>query len=87
MATTPDKGSTYFLDIYLKRLDLIKNLDLIAQKIPNIDKWTNNNNIDNKFLTSFCKNPRIKDSQKTCFYQIPYWTIHRKCPQTILLWH
>ena len=42
------------------------DLDTISDNFPNIEKWTGNNNIDNKLSTNFWKNPIISDSQITC---------------------
>jgi hypothetical protein len=39
----------------------------MAQKFPNISKWTMNPDIDNELSNKFWSNPAITDSQKTTF--------------------
>ena len=66
MDETPDKGPIRFLANYLKKHDLDKDHNELANNLPNIEKWTGNADIDRKLSNEFWTNSRITDTQKTC---------------------
>jgi hypothetical protein len=63
----PDKGPVRCLETYIQKHDLEKNLEIMAQKFPNISKWTMNTDIDNELSNKLWSNPaiRYRYSQKT----------------------
>jgi hypothetical protein len=64
-AHRPDKGPVRCLDTYITKEDRKNNLEIMAQRFPNINKWTTNPTIDNDLSNEFWTNPAITDSQKT----------------------
>ena len=61
----PDKGPVKCLETYIHKHDREKNLEIMAQKFPNISKWAMNPDIYNELSNNFWSNPAITDSQKT----------------------
>ena len=62
------KGQTKAPSDVWKRIqkhDREKNLIVMAQRFPSIDKWTRNPDIDNELSNKFWNNPTITYSQKT----------------------
>ena len=67
MDETPDKGPITFLEKYFIKHDRNYNLEIIATKFPNIDKWID---IDNKLSNEYWTNKHITDSQKPCLLKL-----------------
>ena len=61
----PDKGPVRCLQTYLTKHDQNKNIQIMANRFPNINKWTTNPDINNELSNDFWHNPRITDAQKT----------------------
>ena len=70
MDETLDKGPIRFLEKYIIKHDRKYNLEIIATKFPNIDKWIANEDIDNKLSNEYWTNKQIIDSQKTCLLKL-----------------
>ena len=61
----PDKGHVRCLQTYLTKYDQEKNIAIMTNQFPNINKWTPNPNIYNELSNNFWHNPMITDTQKT----------------------
>ena len=61
----PDKGPVRCLQTYITKHDRETNLKTMAEKFPNISKWTMNPDIDNDISNNFWSNPVITDAHKT----------------------
>ena len=53
MDQTPDKGPIRFLEKHIIKHDKKYNLEVIATKFPNIDKWIANKEIDNELSNEY----------------------------------
>ena len=87
-----DKGSIRFLEKYIIKHDRKYNLEVIATKFPNIDKWIADVNIDNELSNEYWTNKHITNSQKACLLNLDmvniwamlesnYFLIERPTPQ------
>ena len=69
MEETPEKGPIRFLEKHIIKYDRKYNLEVIAIKFPNIDKWITNDNID-VLSNEYWTNKQITNSQKTCLLKL-----------------
>jgi hypothetical protein len=72
MDQTPDKEPIRHLQPCLQKYEKEHSLKDIAQKFPNINKWTSDTNIDNETSNSFWSHPDITDPQITCILKFRY---------------
>jgi hypothetical protein len=72
MDQTPDKGPIRHLQLYLKKYEKEHSLTEITQEFPNINKWTNDTNIDKETSNGLWSHPDIIDSQITCILKFRY---------------
>ena len=70
MDKTLDKDTTRFLVKHIIKYNRKYNLEVIATKSPNIDKWIANEDIDNELSNEYWTNKQITDSQKTCLLKL-----------------
>ena len=69
MDETTDKSPIRFLKKHIIKHDSKYNLELIATKFPNIDKWIAND-IDNELSNEYWTNKHITYSQNTCLLKL-----------------
>ena len=65
MVKTSDQGPIRFLKKHIIKHDRKYNLEVMATKFPNIDKWVANKDIDNELFNKYWTNKQITHSQKT----------------------
>ena len=72
MDETLDEGPIRFLEKHIIKHDRKYNLEVIATKFLNIDKWIANEDIYNELSNEYWTNKYITNSQKTCLLKLRY---------------
>ena len=70
MDETTIKGLIRFLEKHIIKHDRKYNLEVIATKFFNIDKWIANEDIDNELSNEYWTNKHITYSQETCLLKL-----------------
>jgi hypothetical protein len=86
MDQTPDKGPIRHLQPYFQEHEKEHSLKDIARKFPNINKWTNDTNIDNETSNTFWGHPDITDHQSSNLDTINIWVMRTNNYSLVLLY-